>query len=511
MTNIGNVNFEFEMENECFAQVLYGNWDSFCRTSFEYVADRVLSRFDTTGETIQLELLTLDLGTISEEEFYDRFPKKLEEQLKETFAAILSHPQSYSEQLRIIPAAKSKLEHLSFYLQQGYFSWDASNENIDFQRLLSELLNTNGDALRRLIRSLGENEPMRERLVYQLSDEVLEAVVALLEPAESDFINTYSRLLISLYPHTGHPEISRQNFRDAVQNLIFAYLLYPNRGYFNRKQFVWQTIYGLARRYNIHTLHLIDLFSNEIKLLAKEMSLVPELFLILSEIRKEAKLDEVPVKSGKETNKNRLPPAKPVVRIVEENRSEKKNESVHQTKSTEENVNKTIPSGFTINNAGLVLFSPYLPRLFFMLNFMTDDGKQFLNKEMQQRAIFVLQSLLSDDAEHPESTLLLNKLLVGYPFSDPLPRIIELTEREKEVVSTLLKAVLQNWDKMKNTSVEGFRASFLVRCGVLKEFESRWTVTVEERPYDLLLDTLPWNFRKLRYPYTKKLVDVVWR
>lgn len=510
MIHIGNVDFEFDMENERFAQVLYSNWDAFCRTSFEQVVDRVLSRFDTTGETIQLKSLTLDLGILTEEEFYDRFPKKLEEQLKEFFLAILSHPQAYSEQLRIIPAAKSRLEHLSFYLRQGYFSWDASNEHIDFQRLLSELLKTDAEALRQLIRSLGENEPMRERLVYQLSDDALEAVVALLEPAESHFINTYSRLLISLYPHTGHPEISRQNFRDAVQNLIFAYLLYPNRGYFNRKQFVWQTIYELARRYNIHSLHLIDLFSNEIKLLSKEMGLVPELFLILSEIRKDAKLDEVSDESTKKTSKNEWKSSKSADKQERRDNSSNRKEAVYNNTFKNNDMN-TISSDFMVENAGLVLFSPYLPRLFSMLNFMTADSKHFLSKETQQRGIFVLQSLLSDETEHPESDLLLNKLLVGYPMSDPLPRTLELTDKEKKTVSDLLRAVLQNWDKMRNTSVQGFRDTFLVRRGTLKEMESRWVLTVEERPYDILLDCIPWNFKNLRYQHTDKLLEVIWR
>ena len=261
MITIGQVTFDFNMEDESYARQLYGRWDTFSRTSFEQVVDDVLSRFDSSDETIEIESLSLDLGVIPEDEFDDKFPKILAEKLNETFSDFLRNPESHSQQIRIIPVSKSRIELLACYLQYGFFPWLANTENLNLETLLLEAMQMDNDALRQLIHTLGDNEKVRTRLIWQLSDKMLESIVVLIEPGESGFINTYTHVLVALYPYTGHPEISRQNFRDVVHNLVFAYLLYPNRGYFMRKQFVWQTIYGLAQRYNIQVLSLIDILT----------------------------------------------------------------------------------------------------------------------------------------------------------------------------------------------------------------------------------------------------------
>ena len=98
MVTINKVSFEFYMEGEPFARALYGNWDSFCGVAFETTTDRVLSRFDTSGEIIRLESLVIDLGKMEEVDFYDLFPKRLTEQLQSLFSAIISDPEAYSRQ-----------------------------------------------------------------------------------------------------------------------------------------------------------------------------------------------------------------------------------------------------------------------------------------------------------------------------------------------------------------------------------------------------------------------------
>lgn len=500
MITINKVSFDFKVEEESFARSLYGNWDSFCRNAFEYVVDSILSRYDRADEIIRLESLEIDLGTMAEEEFYDLFPKRLASRLQDIFSAFIQDPEAYSNQIQIIPAGKSKLEVLAFYLQYGYFHWETEGEKNDFRFLMQELLQSEPDALRLLIQSLGGNETIRDRLVTQLPDTVLEQIVILLEPVDGSFINNYTQVLTSLYPHTGRSEIGEQDFRDVIQNLIFAYLLYPNRGYFNRKQFVWQTIQGLSKRYNIHLLSLIDLLTSQVKVLSEGQSLIPELFLILNEIRKEVKLDKEPATANQAGKKEK---SKPAVRshlspsiLRESNKSIEKNDPAAVCR---------------IENAGLVLFSPYFSRLFHTLEYLSADHRTFRTKEAQIRAIFVLQALVSDKRSFPETDLSLNKILTGYPLSGTLPRTLELTSKEKETTRLLLEAVMQNWEKMRNTSLEGFRQTFVMRDGKLIENDRSWELHVEEKGVDILLSTLPWGFRLIKTPYIPKLLEVFWR
>lgn len=164
---------------------------------------------------------------------------------------------------------------------------------------------------------------------------------------------------------------------------------------------------------------------------------------------------------------------------------------------------------FFIGNAGMVLLMPYVPRLFRLLEY-TDNGG-FVNDEMQVRAVFVLQYLLDEEREYAEHELVLNKLFAGYPLTAPLPRRITLHPKEKEMAGSLLSGVMQNWEMMKNTSVQGFRNSFLIRNGILQETGEFWQLAVEEKAYDMLLDALLWSFSPLCFPWMKKPVYVNWR
>lgn len=165
---------------------------------------------------------------------------------------------------------------------------------------------------------------------------------------------------------------------------------------------------------------------------------------------------------------------------------------------------------FYIRNAGLVLLSPWYARLFSMLG-LVQDGKTFVDREAQVKAVFVLQHLLSEEKEWPEFDLMLNKLLTGYMQGKPLPRNVELNGQERQTLGSMLAGVKQNWEKMEHTTLQGFRDSFLLREGVLQEREEYWYLRVESRTYDVLLDTLPWGFAPVKYPWMDKPLLVEWR
>lgn len=162
-----------------------------------------------------------------------------------------------------------------------------------------------------------------------------------------------------------------------------------------------------------------------------------------------------------------------------------------------------------IRNAGLVLMSSWYPRLFTLAGFLS-DRKEFADKEKQTKAVFLLQHLLGGKEEYPEYELILNKLLTGFPLEEPLPLKADLSPEEVELTETMLAKVMESWEKMKNTSLAGFRESFLIREGFLEERSEYWQLTVEKRGYDVLLDSLPWTFASVKYHWMKKPVLVDW-
>ena len=162
-----------------------------------------------------------------------------------------------------------------------------------------------------------------------------------------------------------------------------------------------------------------------------------------------------------------------------------------------------------ITNAGMVLAAPYLPRLFEMLG-MTEKSA-FKNLEAQLRAVHLLQYLVTKQAVSPEYRLFLNKLLCGVGTGQPIPLEIKLSGQEKELIDSLLHGMIENWKILGNTSVAGLRESFLQRQGKLLLRDEAWHLRVASKPFDMLLDQLPWGFKTIKYPWMERLIHVQWR
>lgn len=172
---------------------------------------------------------------------------------------------------------------------------------------------------------------------------------------------------------------------------------------------------------------------------------------------------------------------------------------------------ETQPEILKIENAGLCLLAPWFVRLFDMLGYLDEEKKQFRNTASKVRAIFLLQYLVcGKEKSWRETELTFNRLLTALPGHIPLPRHLSLSDEERQTADNMVAGVKANWPQMNGTSVEGFRSSFLTRKGRLEQKEEHWLLTVEEKAYDILLETIPWGFRQIRLPWIKKYVQVKW-
>ncbi|MGD8587565.1 MAG: contractile injection system tape measure protein [Chromatiales bacterium] len=162
-----------------------------------------------------------------------------------------------------------------------------------------------------------------------------------------------------------------------------------------------------------------------------------------------------------------------------------------------------------VNNAGLVLAAPYLPRLFEMLGLV--EKSAFNSTEAALRAVHLLQCLVDENTACPEYRLFLNKLLCGIEPAAAVPRQIEPVEQELDILQGLLQGMIDNWKALGNTSVAGLREAFLQRQGRLQLLDDAWHLRVETKAYDMLLDQLPWSFSIIKHPWMDRVIHVEWR
>ena len=127
-----------------------------------------------------------------------------------------------------------------------------------------------------------------------------------------------------------------------------------------------------------------------------------------------------------------------------------------------------------------------------------------------RRAVLLLQYLATGNTEHAEHELVLNKILCNIPLEEAIPVSFIATETEIEVTRDLLEMVIERWEKLKNTSVEGLQGSFIIRDGMLNFKEDYWSLKVEQRGYDVLLQMLPWAFGYIKTSWMQHNLIVEW-
>lgn len=289
MITIGTVKFDFKAGDEAFARSLHARWDAFFAASFERVADEVLSAYDLAGRMITIDSLPLDLGRMEPDTFYRQFPLRLREAIESYCRQWLAEETADVSQagVRRTSIGQSALELLCFFLLHGYFPMQTDAGQQDLSLLLKRVLAAEAYRFREFLESRGHYDFLSRRLVLQFSDEELEQIVNIVQPSESKFINLYVRVQIHAYSVLHRPDISRDDYRDAVWTLVLAYLFAGSGGRFSRRQVVMHTLRGIAAHFNFALVEMIRLLTANVRHLTRRVGQLPEFWAILQEIRRD--------------------------------------------------------------------------------------------------------------------------------------------------------------------------------------------------------------------------------
>ncbi|WP_373553308.1 contractile injection system tape measure protein [Haliscomenobacter sp.] len=183
-----------------------------------------------------------------------------------------------------------------------------------------------------------------------------------------------------------------------------------------------------------------------------------------------------------------------------------------QPSTSESAISQEWPAeGIWIQNAGLVLLAPFLATLFRNLNWVT--GKNFVDTQMQQQAIALLQFMATGESETSEEDLLLNKILCNWPLEEALLLLEPLPTEARQEAENLLLAVIAQWTALKKTSIENLRHTFLQREGKLIQGpDGGWQLYIERKTLDVLLDRLPpgWGYSMVKLPWMQQILYVEW-
>ncbi len=136
--------------------------------------------------------------------------------------------------------------------------------------------------------------------------------------------------------------------------------------------------------------------------------------------------------------------------------------------------------------------------------------KEWKNKDAQYKAVHLLKFLSTGTQNIPEYNLTLEKIMCGLNIEEPLPLEVFLDENEMNESTSLLESVIEHWKALKNTSVYSLRESFLKRDGLLTIKDNGWLLQVERKTLDVLIDSIPWGYSILNFPWSDRVIFVEW-
>ena len=162
-----------------------------------------------------------------------------------------------------------------------------------------------------------------------------------------------------------------------------------------------------------------------------------------------------------------------------------------------------------VENAGLVLISAYLERLFQAFNWL--ENSVFVDTDSADKATMLLVYLATGKRHADEVDLTLNKVLCGLPANTYINTEVDLTDEIYATADSLLQAVIGHWRALGTTSIDGLRQSFLMRDAWLNKQDERWLLNVKAQPFDMLLDQIPWAFKLIKHPWMPLPLVTQWR
>ncbi|WP_299897942.1 contractile injection system tape measure protein [uncultured Aquimarina sp.] len=499
-----------------------------CRNQLTTVLDRVLSKANVSESSLQIDRLTLDLGNVSLQNFETAFTEKLQEELIAYQRANVVLEKQNSDNTH----EETPLRAIIYYLKTGVLPWwsKQGNKN-DFQEQLALLLEQPSSTFIRLLKELPWNLTYLQRFVYASTEDQLLASFKLLTNLSSPQILRIQNIILDNIQKKY--TLERKKIINSFWKTAFLKYAVATTDFAFLKERTKEVLLDLGidekeelivdnGRYAYQIKRLVDSCSA----LYAQNAIGKEFFKQVSSLVNHPFFDRLSTKILKET-KSLLTDvsntSKGTIEELDANNLLKplalhlqglQKELKHLGSKPKSIVTEQLSSPFddtdfiSIQNAGLVLFWPFLERFFENIGVMKD--KNFIDEVARNKAICVLQYLCETKEEELfEGDLVLNKIVCGLDI-DTVVSPIELSAEEKEIAQGLVTAVIAKGPKWKNLSSDGFRASYLCRQGSLRTRDGHWLLQVKRETHDITLEKIPWGFHTIKLPWMQEILVVEW-
>lgn len=241
--------FQITIDNEQDAHHYQSTISLLQQSRIQGLLNRILSEVEDPHSIYQFNTIDLDLGNIPKGNFENELLYRLEEKLLEFFRKNVSESGSLRNGKRIA-IGQQKIEQFKHFLDYGYINRD-TNSAASPQSLLNDLLKEKRSILYDVLMDKGRNESVRKRLILQFDETLLENVVLLVSREEGKHIVNYKQNILEIQKKEPIVDNSFNSFRNAIWEIILAYLFTESRGFYNKKHFLRFLIKKTASKYHL--------------------------------------------------------------------------------------------------------------------------------------------------------------------------------------------------------------------------------------------------------------------
>jgi len=416
--------------------------------------DGVCSKYVAEDETIRIETIELDLGRLSRHAIERELPSVIASRFE---AALVEQLAGRERSPTRKTVRASRFELFLHVITTGTLPWWEPSEEVDLDAIVRDLAENAPAELRAFLYTAAGDRTMWRRIAYQLRDGSRQALVDLL------------------------PELTKA-LADVEQMLV------PTPKERTDRDLRTLTLEALLRA-------------------APDILAAPDDATVVTTVARE-------VIEGLETSASVAGPAA----VPLESRQPARNPRVADTAGSANAVapvESEVPPDRTpaserhvVRHAGLILLAPFLERFFEICALR--DRKQWIDKAAQYMAVHLLHYVCTGEEGRAEHALTLEKVCCGIALDEPIPRDLVLRAEQKTEAHDLLASVIEHWKALKNTSIDGLRATFLTRDGVLTRRGDDWVLRVERKTLDILLDRIPWGYSTVAMPWNNYVIHVEW-
>ncbi len=365
----------------------------------------------------------------------------------------------------------SDLEITEYYVEFGSTKFDEVllSKN-DLFSLFQKLSKKDELLIKKRLHQWGNSKNKIRRILKLYPNNKTRILLRFIHPDLDALLDPLDQILQKKYKTTLPEALSLENWEGVV---IYSF------GYWSSKNLILYTLKDLIQMFLAQIINQIGVYKEDFTFALKESKLKTSNLTKQSLIDWTSQLDASP---------------------IDNKRRDTKTKQVEGFEDSE---------SILVQNSGLIILWPFLSRLFDKLNLL--DKKNFIDTDAQQKAILLTEYLVTGKTEFQESFLLLNKIICGAEPDMFVDVNIPLEKFELELCESLLKSVIKNWEKIENSTPSTLRETFLMREGALRKLDSDFSLTVLKKPYDLLMDSLPWSIGMIQTSFMKNRILVDWK